>query len=112
MKKITLILTLFTTISFAGKQPDFNSMHISPNPQEEKEWRSSTIYKVISYCIELGGSLNQCTCATDYNRKHYKENEFLATRSNLLKYLETKNQTFYTQNLQNFLKVQNTISCQ
>lgn len=70
------------TIDLKGMDP--KSLEIPPPLKDSKEWRSSTVYKVMDLCIKLGTSPEKCSCNTDHGRSKYQESVYLKLRSELI----------------------------
>ena len=93
MKKLFLVSSLLLLSSCANKI-DFEKAKISPNPKNETEWRTSTIYKVVKMCLDTGGNEATCNCYIDVSRKKYKENDYLLLRQKVLDKVQ-KNEGIY-----------------
>ena len=72
----------------------FREASIELNPKNTKEWRTSTIFKSVQGCMDLGGTYNTCNCYIDYCRKKYYENQFLVIRERTLTLLSQKKSIF------------------
>ena len=88
MKYFLLVFFFVLTSVNAKSNIDYKKFTIDPNPVDSKAWRSSTIFRVIYYCVKLGGNIEDCSCSVDKYRANYKENELLKVRAKYLNYLK------------------------
>ena len=107
MKYFLLVFFLLFTVVKAAEEEatDYTKLDISPNPVEQKEWRSSTIFQIIYYCVQFGGNIKDCSCVVDQYRAGYKENEFLKIRSRYLHHVQNKSDFSQDKELNKMLSI-------